>query len=68
MSQNQQYLSTNDLCERFQCSDRTIQRLMLRQVRPLPRPALCLRKNLWHINDIAKWQESEREANQEELK
>ena len=60
----QKYISTTELCERFQCSDRTIQRLMLRDVRPLPRPALCLRKNLWDVCDIEKWQESEREANQ----
>lgn len=57
------YLSARDLCARFRCSRRTIFRRMKRKVNPFPAP--CIQEfgsfNLWDANDVAAWEQRERE-------
>lgn len=57
------YQSTRDLCERFRCSSRTLFRRMKRARNPFPAP--CMRHagscNLWDAEEVAAWEERERD-------
>ncbi|AXM98008.1 hypothetical protein GCM10011247_38590 [Pseudomonas plecoglossicida] len=57
------YYSTQDLCERFRCSSRTLFRRMKRTINPFPAP--CMKhvgsSNLWDAGDISDWEQRERE-------
>lgn len=57
------YLSTRDLSERCRCSSRTLFRRMQRQHNPFPPP--CIRHvgscNLWDAQEVADWEQRERE-------
>lgn len=57
------YHSTRDLCERFRCSSRTLFRRMQRTRNPFPAP--CIRHagscNLWDADEVAAWEERERD-------
>lgn len=57
------YYSTQDLCERFRCSSRTLFRRMRRPANPFPLPAIVHAGsfNLWDVCDIAAWELRERE-------
>ena len=57
------YQSTQDLCERFRCSSRTLFRRMKRRRNPFPAP--CMKHagscNLWDAAEVAAWELRERE-------
>ncbi len=57
------YYSTQDLCERFRCSSRTLFRRMKRAVNPFPFP--CIQHvgsfNLWDVEEVTCWERRERE-------
>ncbi len=63
------YFSTDDLCNRFRCSARTLFRRMKRALNPLPPP--CIQhvgsSNLWDAQDIARWEQAERHRTLEAL-
>lgn len=48
------YLSSRDLCKRYRCSTRTLDRWMKRDEHPLPKPRIHQSgaPNLWAIDDI----------------
>lgn len=56
------YYSTQDLCDRFRCSSRTLFRRMKRVVNPFPVP--CMKHvgsfNLWDAEEVARWEQRER--------
>lgn len=56
------YYSTQDLCERFRCSRRTLFRRMKRAANPFPAP--CMKHvgsfNLWDAEEVALWEQDER--------
>ncbi|MFM9926725.1 hypothetical protein VLK31_27330 [Variovorax sp. H27-G14] len=56
------YHSTQDLCERFRCSSRTLFRRMRRTINPFPAPAIVHAGsfNLWDAEDVAAWETRER--------
>ena len=52
------YYSTNDLCERFRITRRTIYRWMDDEKVPFPQPRMGSQgaKNLWAQEDVHKWE------------
>lgn len=58
-----EYQSTQDLCDRFRCSSRTIFRRMKRRNNPFPSP--CIKHagsfNLWDMDEVKAWEEHEKE-------
>jgi len=65
---NMQYLNTNDLCERYRCSSRTIFRKLRRANNPMPQPVIKTvgSSNLWLVDDILNWEASEMRRTQDE--
>ena len=57
------YLTTKQLCERYNCSARTLHRWMARDSKPMPKPTMCGAGscNRWAIDDIEDWENSLRE-------
>lgn len=57
------YYSTQDLCERFRCSSRTLFRRMNRPINPFPSP--CMKhvgsSNIWDAQEVHEWEYKERE-------
>jgi predicted DNA-binding transcriptional regulator AlpA len=52
------YWSTKTLCERYQCSDRTLNRWMKHKSNPFPKPRLygAGTTNKWAIEDVLAWE------------
>lgn len=52
------YLTTADLCARYNCSSRTLYRWMEKKNNPLPAPRMkpSGSHNLWAIDDVEQWE------------
>lgn len=65
------YWSTRDLCKRFRCTARTLDRWRKRKDHPLPEPKMAAigSQNRWAIDDIVDWENSldPEERHEEEL-
>lgn len=57
------YLTTADLCTRYNCSSRTIHRWMNKDSCPFPQPRMrpSGSHNLWAIEDVENWEQQEAE-------
>ena len=58
------YLSTKELCERFQRGRTTIYRWMDDKENPFPKPTIGngSGKNLWKVTDVENWEKSQEKA------